>query len=83
VEAEKGCAMKLKETCRRFTPEQVPSFPHEGREHPSSLKTIDLLADMISVLDGGCGTGVMSELIRERRRFPWGDREDSTYEVDR
>ena len=57
--------MKLKETCRRFTPEQVPSFPHEGREHPSSLKTIDLLADMISVLDGGCGTGVMSELIRE------------------
>jgi SAM-dependent methyltransferase len=40
---------------------------HEGREHPSRLKAIELLEGMTSVLDVGCGTGVMFELIRERR----------------
>ncbi len=62
--------MKLRASWEQFTPEQVQSFlrvGHEGREHPSRLKTIDLLAGMTSVLDVGCGTGVMFELIRERR----------------
>ena len=62
--------MRLKETWRRFTPAQVRDFlrvGHEGREHPSRLKAIELLEGMTSVLDVGCGTGVMFELIRERR----------------
>ena len=62
--------MKLKEAWRRFTPEQVQSFlrvGYEGRDHPSRVKTIDLIAGMTSVLDVGCGTGVMFEVVRERR----------------
>ena len=62
--------MKLKEAWRRFTPAQVQNFlrvGHEGRDHPSRLKTIELLAGMTSVLDVGCGTGVMFDVIRERR----------------
>ena len=62
--------MRIKETWRRFTPAQVRDFlrvGHEGRDHPSRLKTIELLEGMTSVLDVGCGTGVMFELIRERR----------------
>ena len=63
-------ASRLKETWRRFTPAQVRDFlrvGHEGRDHPSRLKTVELLEGMGSVLDVGCGTGVMFELIRERR----------------
>ena len=63
-------ATKLKETWRRFTPAQVRDFlrvGHEGRDHPSRLKAVELLEDMSSVLDVGCGTGVMFELIREKR----------------
>src|SRR5437773_11751086 len=70
VEAERGRAVRLREAWRRFTREQVQTFlrvGHEGREHPSRLKIVDLLAGMTSVLDVGCGTGVMFELIRERR----------------
>jgi SAM-dependent methyltransferase len=62
--------MKVKETWRRFTPAQVQDFlrvGHEGRDHPSRLKTVELLEGMTSVLDVGCGTGVMFELLRERR----------------
>jgi len=62
--------MKVKETWRRFTPAQVKDFlrvGHEGRDHPSRLKTVELLEGMTSVLDVGCGTGVMFELLRERR----------------
>jgi SAM-dependent methyltransferase len=62
--------MKVKETWRRFTPAQVKDFlrvGHEGRDHPSRLRTIELLDGMTSVLDVGCGTGVMFELLRERR----------------
>jgi len=62
--------MKVKEMWRRFTPAQVQDFlrvGHEGREHPSRLKTLALLEGMTSVLDVGCGTGVMFELLRERR----------------
>jgi SAM-dependent methyltransferase len=63
-------ATRLKETWRRFTPAQVRDFlrvGHEGREHPSRLKAVALLEGMSSVLDVGCGPGVMFELIRERR----------------
>ena len=62
--------MRVKETWRRFTPAQVKDFlrvGHEGREHPSRIKTLELLEGMTSVLDVGCGTGVMFELCRERR----------------
>jgi SAM-dependent methyltransferase len=62
--------VRLRETWRRFTPAQVRDFlrvGHEGREHPSRLKAVELLDGMTSVLDVGCGTGVMFELIRERR----------------
>jgi len=61
--------MKLKESWRRFTPEQVREFLRvgaEGKDHPSRAKAVRLLEGMNSVLDVGCGTGVMYELIRER-----------------
>ena len=57
--------VRVKETWRRFTPAQVRDFlrvGHEGRDHPSRLKTLELLSGMTSVLDVGCGTGVMFEL---------------------
>jgi len=62
--------MRLKEAWRRFSRAQVDEFlrtGHEGRDHPSRLTTLALLAGMSSVLDVGCGTGVMYELVRERR----------------
>jgi len=61
--------MKPKEAWRGFTPEQARDFlrvGHVGRDHPSRLKTTQLLDGMTSVLDVGCGTGVMFELIRAR-----------------
>lgn len=62
--------MRVRETWQHFTPAQVKDFlrvGHEGREHPSRLRAIELLEGMTSVLDVGCGTGVMFELCRERR----------------
>ncbi len=62
--------MRLRESWRRFTPEQIRDFlrtGHEGRDHPSRAKALALLEGMRSVLDVGCGTGVMFELVRERR----------------
>jgi SAM-dependent methyltransferase len=62
--------MRVKETWRRYSATQVKDFlrvGYEGRDHPSRLKTIELLDGMSSVLDVGCGTGVMFELLRERR----------------
>ena len=62
--------MRLRESWRHFKPEQVRDFlrvGHEGRDHPSRLKALDLLQGMSSVLDVGCGTGVMFDLLRERR----------------
>jgi SAM-dependent methyltransferase len=61
--------MRVKEMWRHFTPAQVKDFlrvGYEGREHPSRLRAIELLEGMTSVLDVGCGTGVMFELCRER-----------------
>lgn len=62
--------MRVKEMWRHYTPAQVRDFlrdGHEGREHPSRLKALELLRGMRTVLDVGCGTGVMFELCRERR----------------
>lgn len=62
--------MRLRESWRLFKPEQVRDFlrvGHEGRDHPSRLKALELLQGMRSVLDVGCGTGVMFELLHERR----------------
>lgn len=62
--------MRLKESWRHFTPEQVDEFLRsgvEGRDHPSRATALGLLEGMTSVLDVGCGTGVMFELTRERR----------------
>ena len=62
--------MRLKEAWRLFSRAQVDDFlrtGHEGRDHPSRLTTLALLDGMSSLLDVGCGTGVMYELVRERR----------------
>jgi SAM-dependent methyltransferase len=53
-----------------FTPEQVDSFLRgrsEGRDHPSRVKVVDLLDGLGSLLDVGCGTGVMFEVMRDCR----------------
>jgi SAM-dependent methyltransferase len=60
--------MKLKESWRFYSDDQVRAFLRtgvEGKDHPSRRKTLELLAGMTSVLDVGCGTGVLYELIRE------------------
>ncbi len=61
--------MRLKASWRRFTPEQVKEFLRsgvEGPEHPSRAKAVSSLKGMTSVLDVGCATGVMFELIHAR-----------------
>jgi SAM-dependent methyltransferase len=60
--------MRLKENWRRWSAEQARDFLRsgpEGKKHPSRRKTLSLLDGMSSVLDVGCGTGVMFELIRD------------------
>jgi SAM-dependent methyltransferase len=62
--------MKVKESWQDMAEAQVPKFlndGHEGRGHPSRSKAIELLAGMRSVLDVGCGIGVMFDLLNERR----------------
>jgi SAM-dependent methyltransferase len=59
--------MRLKENWHRWTTEQSKDFLRagpEGKTHPSRTKTLSLLDGVSSVLDVGCGTGVMFELIR-------------------
>jgi SAM-dependent methyltransferase len=61
--------LKLKENWRHWTPELAKIFLRsgpEGKTHPSRAKVLDLLENMSSVLDVGCGNGVMLEMIRER-----------------
>jgi SAM-dependent methyltransferase len=61
--------MRLKESWRYWSAEQAKGFLRsgpEGRAHPSRRKALGLLDGMSSVLDVGCGTGVMFELIRDR-----------------
>jgi SAM-dependent methyltransferase len=63
-----GINMKLKENWRHWSTEQSKDFLRagpEGKTHRSRAKTLSLLDGMSSVLDVGCGTGVMFELIRD------------------
>lgn len=58
--------MKLKENWHRWSTEQSKDFLRsgpEGKTHQSRTKTLSLLDGMSSVLDVGCGTGVMFDLI--------------------
>jgi SAM-dependent methyltransferase len=60
-------SMKLKEGWQKFPDEVAKDFlrdSHEGHSHPSRLKALQLLDGMESVLDVGCGTGVMFEMLQ-------------------
>ena len=62
--------MQAKGQWEDFTPEQVEHFLRvgpEGKDHPSRGQVVGLLKGLGSLLDVGCGTGVMFEVIRERR----------------
>jgi len=62
--------LRLKQGWDDYSPETVEEFLRagdEGSAHPSRLKAIELLEGIGSVLDVGCGTGVMFELIRRHR----------------
>lgn len=62
-------SLKLKEHWRHWTPELAKIFLRsgpEGKTHPSRVKVLNLLEGMSSVLDVGCGNGVMFEMIREK-----------------
>ncbi len=53
-----------------FTPGQVEHFLRlgpEGKDHPSRRRAVGLLEGLGSLLDVGCGTGVMFEMIRDHR----------------
>lgn len=61
---------KLKESWRDWTADQAKEFLRrgpEGKHHLSRRTALHLLDGMSSVLDVGCGTGVMFELIRDRQ----------------
>ena len=61
---------KLKESWRNWTTDQAREFLRrgpEGKHHLSRQTALHLLDGMSSVLDVGCGTGVMFELIRDRQ----------------
>jgi SAM-dependent methyltransferase len=60
-------SMKLKESWKNRSDAEVRGFlrdDHEGHRHPSRLKAITLLEGLHSVLDVGCGTGIMFELLQ-------------------
>src|SRR5258705_619514 len=62
--------LKVKENWRNWTPELAKIFlrsGQEGKNHPSRVRALSLLEGLSSVLDVGCGNGVMFEMIRERR----------------
>lgn len=61
--------LKVKENWRHWTPELAKIFLRsgpEGKSHPSRARVLDLLGGVSSVLDVGCGNGVMFEMIREK-----------------
>jgi SAM-dependent methyltransferase len=61
--------LKVKENWRHWTPELAKIFLRsgpEGKSHPSRARVLDLLEGTSSVLDVGCGNGVMFEMIREK-----------------
>jgi SAM-dependent methyltransferase len=62
--------LKVKENWRHWTPELAKIFLRsgpEGKSHPSRVRLLSLLEGLSSVLDVGCGNGVMFEMIRKRR----------------
>ena len=62
--------LKVKENWRHWTPELAKIFLRsgpEGKSHPSRVRVLSLLQGLSSILDVGCGNGVMFEMIRERR----------------
>ena len=62
--------MRLKENWQHWSLNDARNFLRvgpEGKAHPSRAKAIALLENMSSVLDVGCGTGVMFELIQKFR----------------
>ena len=70
ISRDSGTNMKLKEGWRHWTADDAKGFLRtgpEGKKHLSRQTAIRLLHGMSSVLDVGCGTGVMFELIRDRR----------------
>src|SRR5262245_16277037 len=63
-------SLKVKENWRYWTPELAKIFLRsgpEGKTHRSRVRVLNLLEGLSSVLDVGCGNGVMFEMIRERR----------------
>jgi SAM-dependent methyltransferase len=61
--------LKVKENWRRWTPELAKIFLRsgpEGKSHRSRAKVLGLLDGASSVLDVGCGNGVMLEMIRDK-----------------
>src|SRR5215470_6835473 len=63
-------SLKVKENWRHWTPELAKIFLRsgpEGKSHPSRLRVLGLIEGLSSVLDVGCGNGVMFEMIRERK----------------
>jgi len=62
-------SLKLKENWRHWTPDVAKIFLRsgpEGKTHPSRMKALKLLEGLSSVLDVGCGNGLMFEMIREK-----------------
>ncbi len=62
--------LKVKENWRNWTPELAKIFLRsgpEGKSHPSRVRVLSLLQGLSSILDVGCGNGIMFEMIRERR----------------
>jgi len=62
--------LKVKENWRNWTPELTKIFLRsgpEGKSHPSRVRVLSLLQGLSSILDVGCGNGVMFEMIRERK----------------
>jgi SAM-dependent methyltransferase len=61
--------LQLKENWRHWTPELTKIFLRsgpEGKSHRSRAKVLELLDGAASILDVGCGNGVMFEMIREK-----------------
>ena len=62
-------SLRVKENWRHWTPELAKIFLRsgpEGKSHPSRARVLDLIEGLSSVLDVGCGNGVMFEMMRER-----------------
>ena len=62
-------SLKVKENWRHWTPELAKIFLRsgpEGKSHRSRAKVLSLLDGASSILDVGCGNGVMFEMIREK-----------------